>query len=46
MHKKLYGLVRTTVTSTTTKDIVHEKEVQNEINQKMVQAKKKWIMEY
>ena len=46
MHKKLYGLVRTTMTSTTPRDLKHEKEVNLECCNKMAIAKKKWILDY
>ena len=46
MKKKLYAMVRTSVTNTTHADLGHERRVDQESQLKMAHAKKKWLIDY
>ena len=46
MKKKLYDIVRTTLTDTSPLDIKHENRVDQESQLKMANAKKKWLIDY
>ena len=44
--QKIFNVMRTALTETTSKDINHEMQVEKEANIKMANAKKKWLIEY
>ena len=44
--KRLYNSLRTTVTQATNEDIVHEDQTKEKSNLKMIEAKKRWLMDY
>jgi len=44
--QKIFNVMRTALTETTSKDINHEVMVEKEANIKMANAKKKWLIEY
>lgn len=46
MKKKLFNIVRTTLTDTTGQDIQHETKTDRESQLKMANAKKVWLLEY
>jgi hypothetical protein len=46
MKKKIFDMVRTTLTDASPMDIKHENRVDQESQLKMANAKKKWLIDY
>jgi len=46
VRKRLYNLVKTSVTSTTPQDLNHVANVENQASNLMLRAKKKWLLDY